>query len=132
MHGVEPGEKLAGEKLAGACAGGQRKRALSAAQAALSPPAPAGPKAPKAPKVPKAPKLSGPKPPGSKRLEVPARGAEEAREEGLSGITVTRILGYKAYSKAHPNPNPNPNPNLNPLTRTRTVTVTLTLLEGAA
>ena len=127
MAAVEPGDKVAGEKLAGACAGGQRKRALSAAKAALSPPAPAGPKAPKAPKVPKAPKLSGPK-----RLEVPARGAEEVREEVLSGITVTRILGYKAYSKAHPNLNPNPNPNPNPLTLTRTVTLTLTLLEGAA
>ena len=87
---VEPDKKVASG--CAACAGDHRKHTCG--KAALPPPAPVAsttPKAQKAPKTPKSPKV--PKVSASKPL---------AAEEVSSGLTVAKILGYKAYPKARP------------------------------
>ena len=90
---VEPDEKVASG--CAACAGGHRKHTCG--QAALPPPAPIASTAPKAPKTPKAPKA----PKGPKAPRVSATKPVSA-DEVLSGLTVVKILGYKAYPKAQP------------------------------
>ena len=87
---VEPDEKVASG--CAACAGVHRKHTCGKA-VLPSPPtvaskAPKAPKAPKPPKRPKVPKVSASKP--------------LAAEEVSSGLTVAKILGYKAYPKARP------------------------------
>ena len=90
---VEPDEKVASG--CAACAGVHRKHTCGKAVlpspptvASKAPKAPKAPKPPKSPKVPKVPKVSASKP--------------LAAEEVSSGLTVAKILGYKAYPKARP------------------------------